>query len=75
MEVLIRTSVLKTFEKIYKKNPKHYKIIEKAILEIGNDHYNKKYSSVIKYPPYKRSRAGNYRICFKIVNNNVYMDI
>ena len=32
-----------------------------------------RYEKVKKYPKYKRARKGDYRICFKVENNCIYI--
>ena len=41
--------------------------------EILNNPYNISYKKVKKYPKYKLARKGNYGICFKVLDNCIYV--
>ena len=73
MELEFKRSVLKQLKYYKKKNPKAYKIIIRKLEEILDNPQDKTYKKVKKYPKYKRARQGNYRICFKVLNNCVYI--
>ena len=73
MDLEFKRSALKQLKYYKKKNPEAYKIIIRKLEEILNNPQNKTYKKVKKYPKYKRARKGNYRICFKVSNNCVYI--
>lgn len=71
MKVVLTKKVDKFLRKIHKSNPRMYKILKKELLKIESNPYDSRYESVVKYPPYKRSRKNNYRICFKIIDDKI----
>ena len=71
MKVVLTKKVDKFLRKLHKSNPKTYNTLKKELLKIELNPYNSKYEFVVKYPPYKRSRKNNYRICFKIVGDKI----
>lgn len=73
MELEFKRSALKQLKNYKKKNPIAYKIIYEQITEIVNNPQNSSYKKIKRYPKYKRARKGNYRICFKIDNNCIYI--
>ncbi len=73
MELEFKCSVLKQLKYYKKKNPKAYKMFYKELEKILSNPYNVSYKKVIKYPKYKRARKGDYRICFKVLDNCIYV--
>ena len=73
MELEFESSALKQLKTYKKKNPIAYKIIREQLSEIVKNPENIRYKKVKRYPKYKRSRKGNYRICFKVVDNCIYI--
>lgn len=73
MELEFKRSALKQLKYYKKKNPKAYEMIYKELEEILNNPYNISYKKVKKYPKYKQARKGNYRICFKVLDNCIYV--
>ena len=73
MEIEFKRSALKQLKFYKKKNPTAYKIIYEKLDEILKDPNNIRYEKVKKYPKYKRARKGNYRICFRVDNDCVYI--
>lgn len=73
MELEFKLSALKQLKNYKKKNPIAYKIISEQITEIVNNPQDSRYKKIKRYPKYKRARKGNYRICFKIDNNCIYI--
>lgn len=73
MELEFKLSALKQLKNYKKKNPIAYKIIREQITEIVNNPQDSLYKKIKRYPKYKRARKGNYRICFKIDNNCIYI--
>ncbi|MBQ6344518.1 MAG: hypothetical protein IJI96_00200 [Methanobrevibacter sp.] len=73
MELEFKRSALRQL-KIYKrKNPIAYKIIREQLGEIVKNPEDIRYKKIKRYPKYKRARKGNYRICFKVVDNCIYI--
>ena len=73
MELEFKHSALKQLKNYKKKNQIAYKIIREQIGEIVKNPEEIRYKKVKRYPKYKRARKGNYRICFKVVDNCVYI--
>ena len=73
MELEFKRSALKQLKYYKKKNPIAYKIISEKLEEIINNPEDTNYKKVKKYPKYKRARKGNYRICFRVENNCIYI--
>lgn len=73
MELEFKHSALKQLKNYKKKNPIAYKIIRKKLEEIIENPQDIRYEKVKKYPKYKRARKGDYRICFKVENNCIYI--
>ena len=73
MELEFKVSALKQLKYYKKKNPKAYKNIYEKLEEILKDPNNIRYEKVKKYPKYKRARKGNYRICFRVDDNCIYI--
>ena len=73
MELEFKRSALKQLKNYKKKNPIAYKIIREQLGEIVKYPEDIRYKKVKRYPKYKRARKGNYRICFKVVDNCVYI--
>lgn len=73
MELEFKRSALKQLKNYKKKNPIAYKIIREQITEIVNNPQDSRYKKIKRYPKYKRARKGNYRICFKIDNDCIYI--
>ena len=73
MELEFKRSALKQLKNYKKKNPIAYKIIRGQLGEIVKNPEDIRYKKVKRYPKYKRARKGNYRICFKVVDNCVYI--
>ncbi|MDE4078667.1 type II toxin-antitoxin system RelE/ParE family toxin [Methanosphaera sp. Vir-13MRS] len=73
MELEFKRSALKQLKYYKKKNPEAYKIIYKKLEEIMENPNDSSYKKVKKYPQYKRARKGDYRICFKVLNNCIYI--
>lgn len=73
MEIEFKRSVLKQLKYYKKKNPLAYKMIREKLEEILENPEDIRYERVKKYPKYKRARKGNYRICFKVANNCIYV--
>ena len=73
MEIEFKRSVLKQLKYYKKKNPIAYKLIYEKLEEILKDPNNIRYEKVKKYPTYKRARKGNYRICFKVSDDCIYI--
>ena len=73
MELEFKRSALKQLKNYKKKNPIAYKIIREQLGEIVKNPEDIRYKKVKRYPKYKRARKGNYRICFKEVDNCVYI--
>lgn len=73
MELEFKRSALKQLKNYKKKNPIAYKIIREQITEIVNNPRDSRYKKIKRYPKYKRARKGNYRICFKIDNDCIYI--
>ena len=75
MELEFKHSALKQLKNYKKKNPIAYKIIREQLGEIVKNPEDIRYKKVKRYPKYKRARKGNYRICFKVVDNCVYIGL
>ena len=73
MELEFKRSTLKQLKYYKKKNPIAYKIIREKLEEILENPHDIHYEKVKKYPQYKRARKGNYRICFKVDNDCIYI--
>ena len=73
MELEFKHSALKQLKNYKKKNPIAYKIIREQLGEIVKNPEDIRYKKVKRYPKYKRARKGNYSICFKVVDNCVYI--
>ena len=73
MELEFKRSALKQLKNFKKKNPIVYKIIRGKLEEIIENPYDIRYEKVKKYPKYKRARKGDYRICFKVENDCIYI--
>ena len=73
MELEFKHSALKQLKNYKKKNPLAYKIIREQLGEIVKNPEDIRYKKVKRYPKYKRARKGNYRICFKVVDNCIYI--
>lgn len=73
MELEFKHSALKQLKNYKKKNPIAYNIIRKKLEEIMKNPQDIRYEKVKRYPKYKRARKGNYRICFKVVDNCIYI--
>ena len=73
MELEFKRSALKQLKYYKKKNPIAYKLIREKLEEILNNPEDSDYKKVKKYPKYKRARKGNYRICFRVDNNCIYI--
>lgn len=73
MELEFKCSALKQLKYYKKKNPIAYKIIHEKLEKILENPHDIHYEKVKKYPKYKRARKGNYRICFKVDNNCIYI--
>ncbi len=71
MKIVLTKKVDKFLRKLYKSNPKMYNVIKKELLKIESNPYDSRYELVVKYPPYKRSRKNNYRICFKVSGDKI----
>ncbi len=73
MEIEFKSSALKQLKYYKKKNPVAYRQIYEKLDEIFNNPNDIRYEKVKKYPKYKRARKGNYRICFKVANDCLYI--
>lgn len=73
MEIEFKRSAFKQLKYCKKKNPIAYKLIREKLGEIIEDPNDNSYEKVKKYPKYKRARKGNYRICFKVEENCIYI--
>ena len=73
MELEFKRSALKQLKYYKKKDHKAYKIIFKELENIMDNPHDISYKKVKKYPKYKRTRKGNYRICFKVLDNCIYV--
>ena len=73
MEIEFKRSALKQLKYYKKKNPIVYKIIREQLGEIVENPDDIRFKKVKRYPKYKRARKGNYRICFKVVDNCIYI--
>lgn len=73
MEIEFKRSAFKQLKQYKKKNPIAYKIIYEKLEEIMENPNNIHYEKVKRYPKYKRARKGNYRICFKVEDNCIYI--
>ena len=73
MDIKITNNAEKVLTNLYNKDKLNYKRICNAIEEIESDPYHKKFEAVEKYPPYKRTRVGKYRICFKLENKSTIL--
>ena len=73
MELEFKRSTLKQLKYYKKKNPIAYKIIREKLEEILENPHDIRHEKVKKYPQYKRARKGNYRICFKVDNDCIYI--
>lgn len=73
MELEFKHSAFKQLKYYKKKNPIAYKIIREQLGEIVENPENIRYKRVKKYLKYKRARKGDYRICFKVVDNCIYI--
>lgn len=73
MELEFKRSALKQLKFYKKKNPLAYKLIFEKLQEIIENPEDSRYEKVKKYPKYKRARKGNYRICFRVSNNTLYI--
>ena len=73
MELEFKRSALKQLRYYKKKIPVAYKLIFQGLKEILENPNNASFKKVKKYPKYKRARKGNYRICFKVEDNCVFM--
>lgn len=73
MEIEFKVSVIKQLKNYKKKNPLAYKMIYEKLEEIMENPNDIRYKKVKRYPKYKRARKGNYRICFKVDNDCIYI--
>lgn len=73
MEIEFKMSAFKQLKYYKKKNPIAYKLIREKLGEIIEGPNDNSYEKVKKYPKYKRARKGNYRICFKVEENCIYI--
>ena len=73
MEIELKRSAFKQLKYYKKKNPIAYKLIREKLGEIIEDPNDNSYEKVKKYPKYNRARKGNYRICFKVEENCIYI--
>lgn len=73
MDIEFKRSALKQLKHYKKKNPIAYKIIYSKLEEIMKNPYDIRYEKVKKYPKYKRAKKGDYRICFKVVDDCIYI--
>lgn len=73
MELKFKRAALKQLKHYKKKNPTAYKMIFEKLGEILENLYDVRYKKVKKYSRYRRARKGNYRICFKVNENVVYI--
>lgn len=73
MDLIFKKSVLKQLKHYKKKDPIAYKIINKKLDDIKEDPFNIRYKKVVTYPSYKRAKKGDYRICFKVVGDVIYV--
>lgn len=73
MELEFKRSTLKQLKNYKKKNSIAYKIIREQLGEIVENPEDIRYKKVKRYPKYKRARKGSYRICFKVVDNIIYI--
>ena len=73
MELEFKRSALKQLKNYKKKNPIAYKIIREQLGEIVKNPEDIHYKKVKRYPKYKRARKGDYRICFKVENDCIYI--
>jgi len=73
MELEFKHSALKQLKYYKKKNPIVYKMIRAKLEEIIENPQDIRYEIVKKYPKYKRARKGNYRICFRVEDNCIYI--
>ncbi|MDO5860511.1 type II toxin-antitoxin system RelE/ParE family toxin [Methanobrevibacter sp.] len=72
MELEFKRSTLRQLKYYKKKNPIAYKLIRKKLEGILNNPEDSNYKKVKKYPKYKRARKGNYRICFRVDQLQLY---
>ena len=73
MEIEFKRSAFKQLKQYKKKNSIAYKLIYEKLEEIMENPNNFRYEKVKRYPKYKRARKGNYRICFKVEDNCIYI--
>lgn len=73
MEIEFKRSAFKQLKQYKKKNSIAYKLIYEKLEEIMENPNNIRYEKVKRYPKYKRARKGNYRICFKVEDNCIYI--
>ena len=73
MKISFKNSVLKQLKYYRKKDPLAYKIIWDKLEDIMENPYDIRYIKVNKHPNYKRAKKGGYRICFKIVDDIIYV--
>ena len=73
MELEFKRSALKQLKYYKKKNPIAYKMIREKLEEIINNPEDTNYKKVKKYLKYKQVRKGDYRICFKVENDCIYI--
>ena len=73
MELEFKRSALKQLKNYKKKNPIAYKIIREKLEDIMKNPQDIRYERVKKYLKYKQVRKGDYRICFKVENDCIYI--
>jgi mRNA interferase RelE/StbE len=73
MEIEFKRSALKQLKYYKRKNPVAYKLIRQGLEEILENPNDASFKKIRKYPKYKRARKGNYRICFKVKEDCVYI--
>lgn len=73
MEIEFKRSALKQLKYYKKKNPVAYKKIYEKLGEIMENPNDIRYKKVKRYPKYKRAKKGDYRICFKVEDNCIYI--
>ena len=73
MKIVFKRAALKQLKNYKKKDPLAYKLIKSKLLEISDNPFDVRYEVVVSYPSYKRARKGRYRICFKVVDDYIYV--
>ena len=71
MKIQFTKKAYKEFQKINKVNTIKFDQLFNALRELEKNPYSNKYKTYKRNPKVKRTRVGNYRICFKIQKTDI----